>query len=130
MPAVKPLSYQSLIDLFDGKRLGVPRTVRNNTQVIAHQEDDSPIYFKVVLHGSDLAIVYCDSVRLHAGLFRSATTRNRLNDVLHPLGMEVRQVGLDERGFPAVPIWRVYKQGGTSQEFTDGMVIDYAERSL
>lgn len=116
-PALKPLTYMSLLNEFTGQRFNVPRTVRNNTQVMATYDDDMMVIFEVVLHGSTIAVIGPQGVQVWAGKFRTATTRNRLNDVLLPIG------------YALVSGWKVVRLDseihGDVLDFEDGMTIKY-----
>lgn len=119
MPALKPLTHRSLLTDFTGRRFNVPRTVRNNTQVLADMEGEQ-VVFEVTLHGSTIAKIRSDSVQVWAGKFRTATTRNRLNDVLLPLGYCISGAG----GTWVVAPTDVELTEGDVVPFRDGMVIN------
>lgn len=110
----KPITYEQVSTLFamydDPADLSL--SLRPNT--VAVLEGDS---FDVLLYGTRVATIYADgSVRVDRNGFNSATTRNRINDVLIPLGWKIK---VKEGRWTLITITAPYR----SMEFIDGMIL-------
>ena len=74
------------------------------------------IIFDVVLYDKVIARLYSDgSVRLWAHDHETNTTKNRMNDVLIPIGWKLRSLG---------GTWKVFPQnGGGARDFVEAMLL-------
>lgn len=85
---------------------------QGNTRVTFSPETDES---RVYLHGTHIATVGEDYVRLYSGGFQTATTKSRLNAVLAEHGCQDRVYQRDGR-------WYVETEGSVLP-FTEGMTL-------
>lgn len=84
MPSNNPYTFADLFGRVAEGRSNIPLTVRANTTA---QLDRDLNAFRIFLYGSEIAVVFSDGkVRINRRGHTSLTTRNRMNDVLLPLG--------------------------------------------
>lgn len=84
MTSQRPYTYEEIAEWFAAHYGSVRRLIRKNTFV---EPGDTFASFLVFLYGTNIATLYSDgSVRINRRGWTSATTRNRINDVLFPLG--------------------------------------------
>lgn len=123
MTSQRPITYDEAFRIFANKtheeREG-SEPLRNNTvlRLAPMEDDDLSVEFEVVLYDDVVARLSADGVRVWAPKFTN-TTKNRINDVLIPLGWKVRQIG---------GAWKVCPyhtwQSRTSKDFVSGMMFD------
>lgn len=124
MTSQRPITYREVFKMFvDGGHpsdAGTTIEFRNNTELrIANavRTDTDSVIFDVVLYGELIARLYSDGgVRVWDAGKQTNTTKNRLNDVLVPIGWKLRSVNGNWKVFPCT--------GGTSRDFRSTMILD------
>lgn len=111
----RPYTYDQCMDIISALNVGADDyaiPVRPNT--FAQRDGNT---FAVILYGTKIATLYADgSVRVNRRGNLTVTTRNRLDDVLIPLGWQVRIRGGEWR---LTTVLAPYK----SMEFIDDMIL-------
>lgn len=97
MTSQKPITFDTALqELNEYERFpGDPLTIRPNTQIVAYEVDGLANMYKVAitLYGETIATLFADgSVLIGTGFLWTNTTRNRLNDVLAPMGHKIRVI--------------------------------------
>jgi hypothetical protein len=113
----RPITYSELLDGYSRRSQGGDFEFRSNT-VFRIRKDKTLAVFDLVLYERVIATLYPDDIVITApeGVQRTNTTKNRLNDVLIPLGWRVRQIG---------GTWKLFPEGhdASVRDYFDGMVV-------
>lgn len=110
------MSYSDLVDAYSKRDNTDDFEFRNNTVFQYDETMDGDPFFDLVLYGETIATVYADCVYVNKGIPLTNTTKNRLNDVLIPLGWRVRQIAGEWKLFPE-------KHDASVRDFFGGMSI-------
>lgn len=87
MPSNSPYTFDDLFARVAEGRENVPIRIRSNTDAQLDQDLNA---FRIFLYGSEIAVVFSDGkVKINRRGHTSPTTRNRINDVLLPLGWRI-----------------------------------------
>lgn len=114
MAVQKPLSFAEATRFFTDSPNAVRWNFRPNTHV---EPNDDYTLFDVFLYGTKIATLYIDGrVQINRRGWTSGTTRNRLNDVLIPLGWRIAVKGEQ---------WMLRTVEGPykSMEYRDDMIV-------
>jgi hypothetical protein len=111
MASNKPVTFEQLVNR-QAEANGGWFEVRPHTEAIMFPEED---HFEVFLYGSRIADVFPESVRVYRPK-PTATTKNRINDLLTPLGWKVVVRSAKWHVQTTKPPYR-------SMEFIPGMIL-------
>jgi hypothetical protein len=120
MAGQKPRDFDAIMDLHfeqvaEGSAHAAPIFLRPNTFAHVVDTDDIGAY-DIYLYDARIARVFATDVVQVFNTQRSKTTRNRLNDLLNPLGWEVVQINHN---------WHLRdKTTYRLCDFTNGMMIE------
>lgn len=116
MASQRPMSYSDLIDAYSKRDNTDDFEFRNNTVFTYDETYDGDPFFDLVLYDTVIATVYEDCVHIKKDVPSTNTTKNRLNDVLIPLGWRIRQIAGEWKLFPE-------KHDANVRDFFGGMSI-------
>jgi hypothetical protein len=123
--ASKPLSYRKAFQMFvdEGKPHNADEQIikgwKPNTDLIGKWHRDSTVFIiDVVLYDRVIASLAPDGVRLNSQGWKTNATKNRMNDVLEPLGWILREI---EHVWKILPIPN--DEQFLSRDFVDGMMV-------
>lgn len=111
------MTYSDLIDAYAKRDNTGDFEFRNNTVFRYGETFDGEVYFDLVLYDTDIATLYHDGeVWVCKDVPQTNTTKNRLNDVLIPLGWRIRQIEGE---------WKLFPEGhdASVRDFRGGMTV-------